>query len=53
MLVEAAEDGSIWIGGYNTSMVFFDQDDNEVEVAKIIQKYIKPDDYAVIRSVGY
>ncbi len=34
-------------------MFFYDQDDNEFDVAKIIQKHIKPDDYAVIQTIGY
>lgn len=43
-MTEENEDGSLWIGGYDAPMLFFDQDDNEVDVAKIIQKHIKPDD---------
>ena len=46
-------DGSIWIGGYDASMVVFDEDDVEVEIAELIQKHIKEDDYAVIQTVGY
>lgn len=46
-------DGTVWIGGYDVAMTVLDQEDNEVEIAEIIQKHIMPDDYAVIQSVGY
>ena len=46
-------DGQVWIGGYDASMVVYDQDDNEIEIAEIIQEHIKPGDHAIIKSVGY
>jgi len=45
--------GDIWIGGYDASMSVLDEDDNEVDVAEIVQRHIKADDYAVIQTVGY
>ena len=53
MQIYEEEDGKIWIGGYNASMNVLDPDENEVEIAETIQSHIKPDDYAVIKTVGY
>jgi len=53
MAIHERKDGEIWIDGYNASMVVFDDDDNQIELAEIIQSHIKPDDYAVIQTVGY
>jgi len=53
MEIHEGKDGKIWISGYNASMVVFDDDDNQIEIAEIIQSHIKPDDYAVIQTVGY
>ncbi len=53
MQIYEEEDGKIWIGGYNASMSVLDPDENEVEIAETIQRHIKPDDYAVILTVGY
>ena len=51
--ISVEDDGQIWVGGYNASMVVYDQDDNEIEIAEIIQEHIKPGDQAIIKSVGY
>lgn len=53
MQIQEAADGTIWIGGYDTSITVRDEEDNEVDVAEIVQKHIKADDYAVIQTVGY
>lgn len=46
-------DGAVWIGGYDASMIVQDEDENEVEIAELVRKHIKADDYAVIQTVGY
>ena len=45
--------GTIWIGGYDADLRAWDQDNNEVDIAELIQEHIDPSDYAVIQSVGY
>ncbi len=53
MEIHIEADGQIWIGGYGASMNVLDENDEDVDIADIIQEHIKPGDYAVIQSVGH
>ena len=46
-------DGSFWLGGYDAYLIQYGSDGEEIDVTKIVQKYIRPDDYAVFKIVGH
>lgn len=46
-------DGSFWLGGYDAHLIQYEPDGEEIDVTKIVQKYIRPDDYAVFKIVGH
>lgn len=50
---DVQEDGSIWVGGYDASIVVYTPDDVEVDLTKIIQKHLAPGETAIIQEVGH